>query len=296
MSENLLETVRLDVLMELTEGRDEIIVAVLDGPVATTHPGFGRSTIRVSRGSATGGSDNTNSAACRHGTFVAGLLSTERDWRISGVCPGCTLLVCPIYSDAEDSDDLSGATPEVLARAIVECMDAGARVLNVSGAILSSAIAANEYLQNALGEASRRGVLVVAAAGNQASVGRSAITGHPWVLAVVGYGRNGRPLDGANLGRSIGRYGVGAPGEDITSLDPAGGTATMSGSSFAAPFVSGAAALLWSLVPSASAQEIRAALADPLGHPRKTIIPPLFDAWAAVESLMGQHRRRKAYG
>lgn len=296
MSGGLLELVRLNSLMALTSGREEITVALLDGPVTTTHPQFAGSKIRSLPSSSSQGCKDLSSVECRHGTFVAGLLAGARGSVTSGISPGCTLLVRPIYSETREGDRLVGTTPERLAGAIVECMDAGARVVNVSSAIPSSAITAEEELHDVLGDASRRGVVVVAAAGNEASVGQSAITGHPWVLAVVAFGRDRRPMAQANLGRSIGRYGVGAPGENVTSLDPAGGTATMSGSSFAAPFVAGAAALLWSLVPTATAQEIRGALTDTEGHRRRTVTPPLLDAWAAYEALVRHHGRRKKHG
>lgn len=60
-------------------------------------------------------------------------------------------------------------------------------------------------------------------------------------------------------------------------------------------FVAAAAALLWSLVPEAVAQEVRGALAGD-GRERRTITPPLFDAWAAYRTLVGNHQRRNGHG
>src|SRR3712207_7440983 len=50
------------------------------------------------------------------------------------------------------------------------------------------------------------------------SVGGSAITRHPWVIAVAACDTRGRPMPMSNLGSAVGRGGLMAPGEAITSL------------------------------------------------------------------------------
>jgi len=82
---------------------------------------------------------------------------------------------------------------------------------------------------------------------------------------------------------------VGAPGEGVTSLRAAGGSLTLGGTSVAAPFVTGAVALLWSCFADASAAEIRFALSGALLR-RNTIAPPLLDAEAAYEGLTSRRR------
>ena len=290
--DRILELMRLDSLMAVTDGREDVCVAMLDGPIAATHPDLAGSKLRQVGSSTSVNCENPRSVACQHGTFVAGLLAGRRESAAPGICPGCTLLVRPIYSESREGDGIPRATPNELAEAIAECVQAGAHLVNVSGGIPASAITADAGLTEVLGQASRRGVVVIAAAGNEGGVGRSAITGHPWVLPVVPYRRDGRPMALSNLGRSIGRYGVGAPGQDIASLNAAGGIVTMSGSSVATPLVTGAAALLWSLVPTATAAEIKGALSYHQGRPRTTITPPLLDARAAHHTL-AQHRRRR---
>jgi hypothetical protein len=56
---------------------------------------------------------------------------------------------------------------------------------------------------------------------------------------------------------------------------------------FAAPFVTGTVALLWSEFPRASAATVRAAVTGARGMRRTTVVPPLLDAWAAYEVLNG---------
>src|SRR5262249_50275918 len=140
-------------------------------------------------------------------------------------------------------------------------------------------------LQEALDFALRRGVVVVAAAGNQSAVGGSVITRHPWVIPVVAYNLRGRPLGLSNFGASIGRCGVGAPGEAVTSLGVSAGPLTMAGTSAATPFVTGAVALTWSEFPDATAAEVRSAITRGAAPRRTTIVPPLLNAWATYQAM-----------
>jgi subtilisin family serine protease len=126
---------------------------------------------------------------------------------------------------------------------------------------------------------------VIVAAGNQGTLGSTVITRHPWVIPVAGYDLQGRPMKDSNLGSSIGRRGLGAPGDRITSLGADGGPLTLGGTSAAAPFVTGTMALLWSEFPAATATEIRLA-ATRASTPRRTsVVPPLLDAWAAYQAM-----------
>lgn len=89
----------------------------------------------------------------------------------------------------------------------------------------------------------------------------------------------------SNLGGSIGRRGLGAPGDQITSLGSSGKPLTLGGTSAAAPFVTGALALLWSEFPSATAAAIKYAATQATTRRRTTVVPPLLDAWAAYQVL-----------
>ncbi|MDQ3850162.1 MAG: S8 family serine peptidase, partial [Actinomycetota bacterium] len=232
---------------------------MIDGPVVVDHPDLAAESIRTLPGrhaecTVPGG------AACFHGTFVAGILSARRGSAAPALCPGCTLVVRPIFEEASRVDRLPVARPQALAAAVGECIDAGARVLNVSATLARLCARDERAIRAALDYACRRGVAVVVAAGNDSVIGGSVITRHPWVVPVVGYSLRGRPLARSTLGAVIGRQGLGAPGENVTSLSPTGGTATSGGTSVAAPFVAGAFALLLSAFAGASAAEVRAAL------------------------------------
>ena len=181
---------------------------------------------------------------------------------------------------------MPSATPLELAAAILDCIESGARIINLSAALAQPSASGEQELERALDYSARRGVIVVAAAGNQGTIGSSAITRHPWVIPVVACNLDGRPLGQSNLGNSIGRRGMSAPGENITSLSSSGGTMTSGGTSAAAPFVTGAIALLWSEFPEASAGTIKLAIFGEASSRRPSIVPPLLNAGAAHQILL----------
>jgi subtilisin family serine protease len=166
-------------------------------------------------------------------------------------------------------------------------------VLNISAAIAQPSSKSERGLKEALDEAAKRGVIVVAAAGNQGTLGSTAITAHAWVIPVAACDLRGKPLDETNLGHSIGRRGLLAPGEKITSLGSDGEPLTFGGTSAAAPFVSGAIALLWSEFPDVSAGAMKLAVTGAHAWRRTGVVPPLLDAWGAYQSLLSGRERRK---
>ena len=127
-----LERVQLQRLMERSSGSPNVAVAILDGPVAIDHPGLAGAQIRPVGGSTDPRCTRVDSYACRHGTFIAGILAARRDSGAPAICPGCTLLVRPIFWETTGAGGTPSATPEDLADAIVECVRSGARLLNLS--------------------------------------------------------------------------------------------------------------------------------------------------------------------
>jgi subtilisin family serine protease len=281
-----LDLVKLTPLMERNSGSPELKIGLIDGPVVTQHPDLAGEHLREIPGNNSGACTQANSAACLHGTFVAGILSAKRGSVAPAVCPNCTLLVRPIFAETKAANGkMPSAMPEELAQAILDCIEAGARVLNVSAALAQPSIKNERVLEEALDQAARRGVIVIVAAGNQGILGSTAITCHPWVIPVVGYDLQGRPMNHSNLGSSIGRRGLGAPGDRITSIGANGKPLTLGGTSAAAPFVTGAIALLWSEFPTATATEIKFAATQAYTPRRTTVVPPLLDAWAAYQVM-----------
>lgn len=283
-----LDLVRLTPLMDRTSGRADVHIGLIDGPVAMSCPDLPRQQIREISGNGSGACARASSIACMHGTFVAGILSAKRGSVAPAICPRCTLLVRPIFAETTGANgEMPNALPEELAQAIVDCIEAGARVLNVSAALARPSIRTERALEEALDQAAKHGVIVIAAAGNHGTLGSTTMTRHAWVLPVVAVDRQGRPMKDSSLGSSIGRRGLGAPGERITSIGADGKPLTRGGTSAAAPFVAGAIALLWSEFPAATAAEVKRAATQAYLPRQAAVVPPLLDAWAAYQAMSG---------
>jgi subtilisin family serine protease len=281
-----LDLVTLTQLMSLSSGKPELKIGLIDGPVDIDHPDLESRNIYEVGTNSPAACTQSNSFACKHGTLVASILLGQRSSAAPAICPQCTLLVRPVFVETISVDDRPPhATPEDLSIAILDCLSAGAQILNLSVSLDRLSSSGESQLEAALELAARRGAIVVAAAGNQGNVGGSAITRHPWVIPVVACNLQGRPTHYSNLGTSVGRRGLTAPGQGITSFSSAGVT-SFSGTSAATPFVTGAIALLWSEFPQAAATEIKSAIAQAGTTRRTTIVPPLLNAWAAYQILL----------
>ena len=287
-----LELVRLTGLMDRSSGGPEVKIGLIDGPVMTQHADLQAGHLREITASKGATCTQAHSTACMHGTFIAGILAARRESPAPAICPGCTLLIRPIFGEATAGrEHMPSATPLELAAAIMECMDAGARVINLSLALAQPSTNGEQALEAALDQALRRGVLIVAAAGNQGTLGSTAITRHPWVVPVMACDLEGRPMSESNMGASIGRRGLRAPGDGVTSLGAQGQALTLGGTSVAVPFVTGAIALLWSEFPGANAAQIKLAITQAHAPRRPSVVPPLLNAAAAHQILLAANTR-----
>jgi subtilisin family serine protease len=204
------------------------------------------------------------------------------------------LLIRPVFAEATTGNTpIPSATPQELAAAIIECIAAGTRCINLSLALAHLSSKGERELEQALDHAAKLGVIIVAAAGNQGTLGSTAITRHPWVIPVVACNLHGMPIYESNLGSSIGRRGLSAPGDAITSLGVDGKPLSLRGTSAAAPFVTGTIGLLWSIFPKATASDLKFAVTQANNVRRTTVTPPLLDAWAAYQYLQTANARRK---
>jgi subtilisin family serine protease len=192
-----------------------------------------------------------------HGTHVAGIIGAINDPKngISGVTHHVSIMAVKYYSDAN-----SGAVNLAnTVKAINYAVDHGARIINYSGG--GPEFSEQEYL--AIKKAESRGVLFVAAAGNEHQ-NTDLVENYYYpsayrltnIISVAATDIHNNLLASSNWGKT--RVDVAAPGENIFSTLPGGRYGYMSGTSQATAFVTGMAALLLSQNPKLTPVEIKA--------------------------------------
>jgi type VII secretion-associated serine protease mycosin len=230
-----------------------VTVAVLDTGVDASHPDLAGQVLTGydATTDTTGGDSDPHG----HGTHVAGTIAalTGNGIGVSGIAPDVRILPVRVL-DADgsgyDSDTAEG---------IVWAADNGADVINLSlgGPDRSSAIT------SAVAYAHGKGVVVVAAAGNDRANGSptSYPGADPGVIAVAATDSGDTVAAYSNAG---GYVDVAAPGSGILSTYPtalgASGYATMNGTSMASPHVAAAAALLLGARPDLTPDQVETAL------------------------------------
>lgn len=180
-----------------------------------------------------------------HGTVVASVIAA-RAKEVPGVAPKIRLMDLRFL----DSRGLfySGDWSK-LARAIDYAVRNGARIINLS---LQAKLAPPPEVMEALRRAWDRGVIVVTIAGNEGREGINLLGRCDFILTVAATDRTDQPAAFSNFGAEV---DLSAPGVDIPGLFPQGTIGKFSGTSFAAPHVSGALALILSANPKLSGRE-----------------------------------------
>ncbi|KQB87418.1 S8 family serine peptidase [Corynebacterium lowii] len=253
-----------------------------------------------------------------HGTIVAGVIGA-RDY---GVAPGARILSIRQSSSAsthQDEESRTRGTLASLAQALREAVDRGARVINISVVACLPPERAHALdttaLDAALDHAERHGAVVIAAAGNRSVTCTDTSVVYPaYSPTVISVGALEEPHSLAPYSLPGGPLRLAAPGALSAGLNPAGpgwikavgipdpsGFITspqkLKGTSFAAPVVSGIAALLLERHPYYSPAQVRAHLLSAAQPPHGAITaqaaiaavlpPPLPDRSPAPITLPG---------
>ncbi|MCX6030332.1 MAG: S8 family serine peptidase [Chloroflexi bacterium] len=220
-----------------------------------------------------------------HGTHVAGIASavTNNGVGVAGVCWNCKVMALKAF------ESNGTATTDDIVQAINYAANKGADVINMSFGSYAESLLLEDTLADAYGRS-----MLVAAAGNDGKTSKATKPFYPaaysYVLGVGATDVGCAQRDPITLAcllvaeyrADFSNYGVnadvGAPGVSIYSTFRGGGYASMSGTSMAAPIVSGVAALLLSQHPTWSKEMARGQIVktpDPIYVQPGTIFTPL---------------------
>lgn len=244
-----LELMNAPAAWDITKGSRNITIAILDTGIDFTHPEL--SGHILSNGYDFVNKDKYPGDDNGHGTMVAGVIGAKMDGKgIVGVAGGTRLLPIKVLDR-----DGSGYTQNI-SKGIIYAVNNGAKIINLS-------LAGPYYSQgvkDAISYAHSKGRVVVAASGNSGRYMTTYPAANPYVIAVGATDSNDQLASFSNYGSYI---DVTAPGEDIYTTAPLyrtvlnqRGYAIVDGTSFAAPQVSALAALLLSVFPNLSPNQV----------------------------------------
>lgn len=229
-----------------------ITVAIIDTGVQANHEDLDGKVRQVQVG------DVPTAPSSTHGTHVAGIVAASmgNGKGGAGIAPDASILSLNIrYPDSR------GMSYANILRGIQAAIDEGAQVINMSlGGIYDQAQAV--FFQEQVDLAVESGLVVVVSMGNDGTAIQKLPASLDHVIAVTN-------VDWSGAGSASTTYGkwadIAAPGTNINSTissSATNGYGFQSGTSMAAPVVSGAAALYLSKVPDATPAEVEKALKD----------------------------------
>ncbi|MCO5971957.1 S8 family serine peptidase [Actinoallomurus soli] len=271
----------LDRVRELSQGAG-VTVGVVDTGVGVSAPALAGRVTAV----ADAGNDCVG-----HGSFAAGLIAGRgEDATGGGIAPQARILA------VRGTSGTGTPSPGAVAAGIRTAVDRGARVVYVGAALTTG----RQELTNAVLYATRKDAVVVAPAAPDAVATTaggvaSAPPARPYfpafipqVVAVEDYGQDGsRPQNAPNVFAAD----LAAPGDAVVGIGPKGaGNYIGSGSSLAAAFVAGTAALVRAYQPRLTAAEV----ANRLVTSAYPAAKPVLDPYAAVAAVSSPATARPA--
>lgn len=229
-------SIGIDSAQVLSKG-EGVVVAVIDNGLAIEHPLFEEANIVFYHDYITGNNNqNINPPNTDHGTFVTGLILLT--------APECTIMPIRAFDENGISDQFT------LTKSINWAINHGADIINLS---FGTSIL-DEPLMEAFEDAHDNGIIMVAASGNDSSNVPLYPASLDHVIAVGSVNAHDSVSVFSNYGAHLDLV---SPGESVYSaLSGEYEWGTWSGTSFAAPFVTGTIALMQELNDSYSHEEI----------------------------------------
>jgi len=245
-----LNQIRVPELWQITTGSPDILVAVLDTGIDQSHEDLSGKVMAEVNFTDSPTPDDIHG----HGTHVAGIIAanSNNNTGITGVAPQCRLM------NVKVADDKGRVQASAVAEGIVWAVDNGASVINISVELREP----SPELEEAVNYAWSQGAVIIAAAGNEGNDSPIYPAYYENSLAVAAIRQNDTLAPLSNYGEWV---DVAAPGFKIYSTLPDDSYDYKTGTSFAAPYVSGLAALLFNMVTDTNGDgrlndEVRAAI------------------------------------
>jgi subtilisin family serine protease len=238
----------IDLMWDKGRGSDTMTVAVLDSGINASHPDLAGKI-------ATGAKDFINNDSVPedtsgHGTVVASQIvaKSNNGIGVAGVCWSCKVLPVKVIG----ANNL--ATWSAVVQGIDYAASKGAKVINMSFGVVTQV----DSLKVAVDDAAAKGILLVAGSANKAEDAAGVIpASYPNVMAVSATNPADELAHYSNFGTVV---DIAAPGAARGASHNSDGYTFMHGTSMAAPYVAGIAAVLWSAFPNATAAQIRSAM------------------------------------
>jgi subtilisin family serine protease len=203
-------------------------IGIIDSSIDRRHNAFANASITTQR------FVDNDSPPNAHGTAIASIIASN-DPKALGLAPSAQIYAAEVFDHNEQQGEFASTVS--LIKALSWLMTQDVSVINISLAGPS-----NRLLETALTRVREKGVLAIAAAGNGGPMAQPMYpAAYPEVVAVTATDDRGRAFRLANRGEYV---DIAAPGVNIRHAQAGGGLAASSGTSYAVPFVTVAAARL----------------------------------------------------
>jgi thermitase len=236
---------------DTTTGSPSVVIAILDTGIATAHPKFSGKIVAGGTNCTQdlGGVEDTNG----HGTHVAGIAAATGNTGIgiAGIAWGAQILPIKVL-------DSAGRGSSITVACGIDAVRLYAVANPTTRVVVNTSLGGEGYswaMKDSIDAAIQNNVLIISAAGNSGKAAVLFPAAYPGVMAV---GATIPTNDRATFSSYGAELSVAAPGADIYSTWLGGGYAFLSGTSMAAPHVTGVAALLRGLNPGFIPTQVRA--------------------------------------